>query len=42
LVAINFKQSAASVIWFGTHAEYDEIDIERIPFDIKILDYKLK
>jgi mRNA interferase HigB len=42
LVSINFKQSAAYVIWFGTHTEYDKINVETIAFDTTILDYKLK
>jgi mRNA interferase HigB len=40
LVSINFKQSAAYVIWFGTHAEYDKINVETISFDTNILNYK--
>ncbi len=41
LVSINFKQSAAYIIWFGTHKEYDKIDVETIKFDTKILNYKI-
>ena len=41
LVAINFKQSAAYIIWFGTHKEYDKINAQTIRFDIKILNYKV-
>lgn len=40
LVSINFKQSAAYIIWFGTHKEYDKIDVQTIKFDTKILNYK--
>jgi len=42
IVSINFKQSAAYIIWFGTHAAYDKIDTEKIEFDTKILTYKAK
>ncbi len=40
IVSMNFKQQAAYVIWFGTHAEYDRIDAAKIDFDTSILDYK--
>ena len=40
LVSINFKQSAAYIIWFGTHKEYDKINAETIEFNIRILNYK--
>jgi mRNA interferase HigB len=40
LISINFKQSAAYIIWFGTHKEYDKINVENIKFDIRILNYK--
>jgi mRNA interferase HigB len=42
IASINFKQSAAYVIWFGTHKEYDKINAETIDFDVKILNYKVK
>ncbi|MGQ0827562.1 MAG: type II toxin-antitoxin system HigB family toxin [Bacteroidota bacterium] len=42
IVSVNFKQLAAYVIWFGTHKEYDKIDVETIEFDIRILNYKAK
>lgn len=42
VVAVNFKQSAAYVIWFGTHSEYDKINAATIAFDTAILDYKTK
>jgi len=32
VVSINFKKQAAYVIWLGTHAEYDKIDVSSIPF----------
>jgi mRNA interferase HigB len=42
IVSVNFKQSAAYIIWFGTHGEYDKIDTETIQFDTKILNFKAK
>jgi mRNA interferase HigB len=42
IVSVNFKQLAAYVIWFGTHKEYDRINVETIDFDTKILNYKAK
>lgn len=40
VVSINFHHSAAYIIWFGTHNEYDRIDVETVAFDPKILTYK--
>ena len=40
IVSVNIKQSAAYIIWFGTHQEYDKIDATNIEFDIRILNYK--
>lgn len=40
VVSINFKQLSAYVIWFGTHKEYDKIDVETIEFDTKISKFK--
>jgi mRNA interferase HigB len=40
VVSVNFKQTAAYIIWFGTHAEYDKINVETIEFDTNILNYK--
>ena len=37
VVAINFLQTACYVIWFGTHAAYDKINVETIAFDTAIL-----
>lgn len=37
VVAINFQQNACYVIWFGTHKEYDKINVETVPFDVSIL-----
>jgi hypothetical protein len=33
---------AAYVIWFGTHKEYDKIDVSEVSFDIEILNFKNK
>ena len=32
VVSINFKKQALYVIWFGTHAEYDKIDVASVSF----------
>ncbi len=40
IVSVNFKQLAAYIIWFGTHKEYDKINVETIEFDKSILNYK--
>ncbi len=40
VVSVNFKQLAAYVIWFGTHKQYDRINVEIIAFDTKTLTYK--
>ncbi len=40
VVSINFLQTACYVIWFGTHKEYDKINVETIAFVIAILNYK--
>jgi len=37
VVSINFLQGACYVIWFGTHAAYDKINVETIAFDTTIL-----
>jgi mRNA interferase HigB len=42
VVSVNFRQLAAYIIWFGTHAEYDKIDTAIIKFDTNILNYKTK
>ena len=42
LVSVNFKALAAYIIWFGTHNEYDKINIETIDFYTTILNYKAK
>jgi mRNA interferase HigB len=40
VVSINFLQAASYVIWFGTHKEYDKIDVATIAFDTDILTTK--
>lgn len=40
VVSINFLQTACYVIWFGTHKEYDKINVETGAFDTAILNYK--
>ncbi len=37
VVSVNFVQKASYVIWFGTHKEYDKIEVETVAFDIRIL-----
>lgn len=40
VVSINFLQTACYVIWFGTHKEYDKINVATVAFDTAILNYK--
>ena len=40
VVSINFVQTACYVIWFGSHKEYDKINVETVVFDTTILNYK--
>ncbi len=40
IISINFLQEACYVIWFGTHKEYDKINVETIVFDTTILTNK--
>jgi mRNA interferase HigB len=42
VVSINFIQKACYVIWFGTHNEYDKINVETIVFDTDILNFKMQ
>ncbi|MEX1189094.1 MAG: type II toxin-antitoxin system HigB family toxin [Bacteroidia bacterium] len=41
VVSVNFVQSASYVIWFGTHKEYDKINVSNISFDTSILTAKI-
>jgi len=40
VISINFSQAASYIIWFGTHKEYDKIDVQTISFDTAILTHK--
>jgi mRNA interferase HigB len=40
IVSVNFRQRACYIIWFGTHREYDNIDVETVPYDTSINNYK--
>ncbi|HET6840368.1 MAG TPA: type II toxin-antitoxin system HigB family toxin [Candidatus Angelobacter sp.] len=33
LVAINYHYQVLLIIWLGTHAEYDQIDAEKVEYD---------
>lgn len=37
VVSVRFSQEACYVIWFGTHKEYDKIDVATVSFDTTIL-----
>jgi mRNA interferase HigB len=41
VVSVNFNQSACFIIWFGTHYEYDKINVETVDFDTSILTKKI-
>jgi len=36
VVSINFRRLACYTIWFGTHTEYDKIDVETIQYIDKL------
>ncbi len=42
LVSVNFKQQACYVIWFGTHKEYDKINVATVAYDTSINNFKKK
>lgn len=42
VISVNFMQQACYVIWFGTHNEYDKINIETVKFDTNINNFKKK
>jgi mRNA interferase HigB len=42
VVSVNFRQQACYIIWFGTHKEYDKIDVATIAYDTKIDNFKKK
>ena len=33
IVDIEYKLQIVFVVWFGTHAEYDKIDVKRIGYE---------
>jgi mRNA interferase HigB len=37
VVSVNFLQRACYTLWFGTHKEYDKVDVANIDFDPTIL-----
>lgn len=37
VVAINFRQDACYTIWFGTHKEYDKIDVATVSYNLNLL-----
>ena len=41
VVSVNFLQNACYVIWFGTHKDYDKINVETVAFDTTILTHKI-
>ena len=42
VVSVNFRHLAAYVIWFGTHKEYDKINVTTVEFNTAILNFKKK
>lgn len=40
VVSVNFRQQACYVIWFGTHKEYDKINVASIAYDTNINNFK--
>jgi mRNA interferase HigB len=40
VASVNFRKQAAYIIWFGTHKEYDKIDVVEVNFDQRILKFK--
>lgn len=36
VVSINFRRKACYTIWFGTHKEYDKIDVATIPYNLNL------
>ncbi len=36
VVSINFRRKACYTIWFGTHKEYDEIDVSTIQYRLNL------
>lgn len=42
VASVNFRHLAAYVIWFGTHKEYNKVDVSTVAFDTDILKFKYK
>lgn len=40
VVSVNFIHQACYVIWFGTHNEYDKINVETVKFDTNINNFQ--
>jgi mRNA interferase HigB len=40
VASLNFVQATCYIIWFGTHKEYDKINVETVPSDTAILNNK--
>jgi len=38
VVKVRYEFSVAYIIWFGTHKQYDELDVETISFDNKLIE----
>ncbi len=36
VVSINFRQKACYTIWFGTHKEYDKIDVATVEYTLNL------
>lgn len=36
VVSINFRRKACCTIWFGTHKEYDKIDVSTIQYRLNL------
>ena len=37
VVKVRYEFAVAYIIWFGTHGQYDAIDVETISFDNKLI-----
>jgi mRNA interferase HigB len=42
VVSVNFRQQACYVIWFGTHNEYEKINVMTVAYNTDIDNYKKK
>ncbi|HEY8784552.1 MAG TPA: type II toxin-antitoxin system HigB family toxin [Mucilaginibacter sp.] len=38
VVKVRYEFSIAYIIWFGTHKQYDGIDVETVSFDHKLIE----